>query len=165
MTTAYLALGANLGDRAATLSKAKAALNGHPDIEVTAASSLYQTAPVGGPPGQGDYFNAVLRVTTRLSPQALLTVCLDLEQRFGRQRLEPSGPRTLDIDLLFYDEAVCRNPELTLPHSRLHLRRFVLAPLFELAPDLRHPLLGRTIRDLLNDLDDPSGVQRLPDPW
>jgi len=165
MTTAYLALGANLGDRLATLRAARLALDEHPDFAVTGASALYRTAPVGGPAGQDDYFNGVLRVATGLAPAALLAVCLDLERRFGRRRDLRWGPRTLDIDLLFYGEQTRDEADLTLPHPRLHRRRFVLAPLADLASDLRHPLLGRTIGELLANLDDPSGVQRLPDLW
>lgn len=165
MTTAYLALGANLGDRLMTLRAARIALAEHPDIAVTGASALYRTDPVGGPAGQDDYLNGVLQVATDLAPEALLAVCLDIERRFGRRRDLRWGPRTLDIDLLLYGEQTRAGSGLTLPHPRLHQRRFVLTPLADLASDLRHPLLGRTVGELLANLDDPSGVQRLPDPW
>ena len=165
MHTAYLAFGANIGDCLATFRAARRLLAEGQGVRVDGASSLYRTEAVGGPPGQPPYLNGVLRVATELSPEELLALCLDLEARFGRQRLEHWGPRTLDIDLLLYDEVLCDRPELTLPHPRLHQRRFVLAPLAELAADLRHPLLQRTIGELLADLDDPARVQRLPDPW
>lgn len=165
MTTAYLALGANLGDRLATFRQARAALDEHAEIEVTGASAIFETEPVGGPAGQGAYLNAVLQVATTLAPQALLAACQEIELHFGRRREEHWGPRTLDIDLLLYGEAICGGPEIILPHPRLHLRRFVLAPLLELASDLRHPLLGQTIRELHAVLDDPAGVRRLDDAW
>ena len=165
MHTAYLAFGANLGDCLATFRAARRLLAKVEGVRVDGASSLYRTEAVGGPPGQPPYLNGVLRVATELSPGKLLALGLDLEAHFGRERLEPWGPRTLDIDLLLYDEVLCDRPELTLPHPRLHQRRFVLAPLAELAADLRHPLLQRTIGELLADLDDPARVQRLPDPW
>lgn len=165
MVTAYLALGANLGDRLATFRQARAALDGRAHIEVTGASALFETEPVGGPAGQGFYLNAVLQIATTLAPRDLLTACQEIEQHFGRRRDQRWGPRTLDIDLLLYGEVVCDDPRLMLPHPRLHLRRFVLAPLLELAPDLRHPLLGQTIRDLHALLDDPAEVRRLDDVW
>ncbi|MDY0268533.1 2-amino-4-hydroxy-6-hydroxymethyldihydropteridine diphosphokinase [Trichloromonas sp.] len=165
MHTAYLAFGANLGDCFATFRAARACLAKAEGVRVDGASSLYRTEAVGGPPGQPPYLNAVLRVATELSPEKLLALGLDLEARFGRRRLEPWGPRTLDIDLLLYDDLLRAGPELTLPHPRLYQRRFVLAPLAELAADLRHPLLDRTIGELLAELDDPAGVQPLPDPW
>ena len=165
MHTSYLAFGANLGDSLATFRAARrllAAVNG---VRVDGASSLYRTEAVGGPPGQPPYLNGVLQVATELSPEELLALGLDLEARFGRERREHWGPRTLDIDLLLYDGVLCDRPELILPHPRLHRRRFVLAPLAELAADLRHPLLDCTIGELLADLDDPARVHRLPDPW
>lgn len=165
MHTAYLAFGANLGDCLATFRAARACLAAAEGIRVDGASSLYRTEAVGGPPGQPSYLNGVLQVATELSPEELLALGFDLEAHFGRERLEHWGPRTLDIDLLLYDEVLCDRPELTLPHPRLHQRRFVLAPLAELAADLRHPLLQRTIGELLADLDDPARVHRLPDPW
>jgi 2-amino-4-hydroxy-6-hydroxymethyldihydropteridine diphosphokinase len=165
MTTAYLALGANLGNRLATFKKARIALDKHDAIEVAGASSIFETDPVGGPAGQGSYLNAVLQVTTTLGPEALLVACHEIELCFGRRREHHWGPRTLDIDLLFYGDATCIGPELILPHPRLHLRRFVLAPLLELAPALRHPLLGKTIRELHDVLDDPAAVRRLYDTW
>lgn len=165
MVTAYLALGANLGDRLAALCGARQALDALPGISVEAASALYETAPVGGPQGQGPYLNAVLEVTTTLSATELLERCLRIELDFGRQRLTQDGPRTLDIDLLFFDDLVCQAEDLTLPHPRLHLRAFVLVPLCELAPEWPHPLLGKTVRQLRDQLPGQQGVTRLPSVW
>jgi 2-amino-4-hydroxy-6-hydroxymethyldihydropteridine diphosphokinase len=165
MVTAYLALGSNLGNREATLRGAREALNENPGIEVAAWSPLYETVPVGGPAGQGLFLNAVLRVETALSARALLQSCLAVEDGFGRQRLEQWGPRTLDVDLLFYGGEILSRSELEVPHPRLHQRPFVLLPLLELAPGLTHPGLGRTVRDLAAALSSPSGVHRLSDTW
>jgi 2-amino-4-hydroxy-6-hydroxymethyldihydropteridine diphosphokinase len=97
-------------------------------------SPLYRTAPVGGPPGQEDYINAVCRVQTDLSARQLLATCLDIENKFGRDRGERWGPRTLDIDLLLYDDARISEPNLVVPHPRMRERLFVLAPLADIAP-------------------------------
>lgn len=163
--TAYLGLGANLGDRLGQLSGARHELAAAAQVEVTAASPLYETDPVGGPAGQGPYLNAVLQVQTTLAAPALLRLCLDIEARFGRRRDERWGARTLDIDLLLYGAQVSDRPALVLPHPRLHLRRFVLAPLADLAPHLVHPLLGRSIAQLLAGLDPGQAVRRLSSPW
>ena len=150
--TAYIGLGSNLGDRRAYLDRALAGLRGWPGVEVTRISSVYETAPVGGPAGQGPYLNAVAELRTDLAPEALLQVLLAVESGLGRVRAERDGPRTIDLDLLLYGDLVREDPQLILPHPRLHQRLFVLQPLAEIAPGLIHPVLRRTIADLLADL-------------
>jgi len=120
---------------------------------------------VGGPPGQPLYLNAVLRAETTLSCRALLDLCLAVEERFGRRRLEQWGPRTLDIDLLFYGGAAVDEAGLVVPHPRLHQRRFVLTPLADLAPELRHPVLGRSVLQLLTALDNGESVRLYAREW
>jgi 2-amino-4-hydroxy-6-hydroxymethyldihydropteridine diphosphokinase len=138
--TAYVALGANLGDARAAVEAAMTAIAGLPGSEVRARSSLYRTAPLdaGGP----DYINAVVELHTTLQPLDLLHLLQSIEQAHGRERSVRNAPRTLDLDLLLWDEVVMQTAELTLPHPRLHLRAFVLWPLSEIAPALRLPGLG-----------------------
>lgn len=163
--TAYLGLGANLGDPAATLAAARDALARLPQSRLLACSALYRTAPVGGPPGQPDYLNAAVALATSLPPTALLAHCLALEERFGRLRCEPWGPRTLDIDLLLYDDLVLDSPDLVLPHPRLHLRHFVLEPLCDLAPLLILPGTGTPLSRWLRELKDPERVELIGTEW
>lgn len=165
MVTAYLALGSNLGDREAMLEGARATLNELEGVRVVASSALYETDPVGGPSGQPAFLNAVLRVATTLPAQELLRRCLEVEDRFGRRRGEHWGPRTLDVDILFYDRLVCRGPELVLPHPHLTQRRFVLVPLEDLAPNLVHPVFGLTVQELLLRLPEGNGVRRVQAKW
>jgi len=138
--TAFVGLGANLGNPAATVREAAEAIARVPGVVVTGLSSLYRSAPVdaGGP----DFVNAVAQLRTGLSPQALLVALQVIEQHHGRQRPYRNAPRTLDLDLLLVDELQIHTAELTLPHPRLHLRAFVLQPLAELAPDLVIPGQG-----------------------
>jgi 2-amino-4-hydroxy-6-hydroxymethyldihydropteridine diphosphokinase len=128
---AFLGLGSNLGDRMALLRSAVASL---PDV--VAVSSVYETSPVGGPPGQGPYLNIVVELLTRLSPRELLQVANRLETEAGRKRTVKDGPRTLDVDILLVGDVHVDDPDLQVPHPRIWQRRFVLAPLADLAPEL-----------------------------
>lgn len=175
-TQALVALGSNLGDRRAHLSAAVAALEQADGVLVRAVSSYHETPPVGGPGGQGAFLNAAARLDTSLHPLALLRLLQDLEQRAGRVRTTRWGERPLDLDIVLFGDRRLRlgkntplGPELVVPHPRFALRRFVLAPLAELAPGAVDPLTGRTINTLLENLDrrpsclafhDPAG--RLP---
>ncbi len=138
---AYVALGANLGDPAATVAAAFEALASIPGTRVDASSSLYRTAPVGLR-NQPDFINAVARLQTVLPAPELLEALFAIEGRFGRRRSVPNAPRTLDLDLLLYGEAILGTPRLILPHPRLHERAFVLAPLLEIAPGISIPGRG-----------------------
>ncbi len=171
--TAYIALGANLpsaaGAPAATIRAALDQLAAIAPAELPlSASSLYATEPVGSPEGlaQPTYINAIACLHTTLGPEPLLAALLAIEQSFGRIRSAPNGPRTLDLDLLMLDDIVLATAALILPHPRFHERRFVLTPLSEVAPTLRHPTLGRTMAALLAELPDTgeqasSGVRQL----
>ena len=132
---AYLALGSNLGDRVAHLQGAVDALVSAPSVDVVAVSRVYETAPVGGPP-QDAFLNAVVAVDTDLEPEPLLALAHDLERDAARERGERWGPRTLDVDILLYENVQMESADLTIPHPRMWERGFVLAPLRDVAPDL-----------------------------
>jgi 2-amino-4-hydroxy-6-hydroxymethyldihydropteridine diphosphokinase len=149
MPTAYIGLGANLGDREATIRRALGRLRAHPHIEVTAVSPLIETDPVGGPPGQPPFLNGAAALETDLAPHALLDVLKATEEGLGRRPRGRWGPREIDLDLLLYADRVVETDGLTVPHPRLSERRFVLAPLAEIAPDARDPLTERTVREML----------------
>jgi 2-amino-4-hydroxy-6-hydroxymethyldihydropteridine diphosphokinase len=146
VTRAYVGVGANLGDREATIRAALAALPG-----VVALSELRETAPVGVV-DQPPFLNGAAALETELSPRELLDALLEVERRLGRERRERWGPRTIDLDLLLHGDDVLDEPGLTVPHPRLHERRFALEPLLDLDPDLVVPGRGRVI-DLLARLD------------
>ncbi len=153
-----IALGSNLGNSQHILRSALLALHTPPDLEVVAQSSLYQTVAIG--PIQPDILNACALVNTTLSPQDLLYRLLHVEQGFGRVRRERWGPRTLDLDVLFYGQAIILEPDLTIPHPRLRERAFVLIPLAEIAPQWLDPITHRSVQSLCGAID-PAGVQRL----
>ena len=160
--TAYIGLGSNLGQREETLQAALRELDELDGAEVTAVSRLRETAPVGGP-AQGNYINAVAQVRTSLSAEDLLHALQGIEARFGRKRQGRWGPRTLDLDLLLYGEAVIQSTELQVPHPRMHERLFVLESLCEIAPHARNPVLGRSAAELLarlRDMTQPRGGLR-----
>ena len=151
-------MGSNLGDRLGTLQGCVHAISGLPETDVLAVSPVYETAPVGGP-AQPDYLNAVLIVATGLTPQDLLAATQRIEAGFGRIRAERFGPRTLDIDLIAYDDLTMDTLELALPHPRALERAFVLLPLAELVPE-RH-ISGVRIKDALARADQ-TGIEKLP---
>jgi 2-amino-4-hydroxy-6-hydroxymethyldihydropteridine diphosphokinase len=149
MKTAYLSLGSNLPDRATNLRRALALLTS-PDLQIKRTSATYETEPQDLP-HQPWFLNLVVEIETTLFPLQLLSRIQKIEKDLGRKRLVPKGPRTIDIDILLFGNFVIDSAKLTIPHPRMHLRRFVLEPLAELAPDLRHPITRRTIREILNE--------------
>lgn len=159
-TTAHVALGSNLGDREATLRSAVADLRAVDGVTVTAVSALYETAPIGGPDKQGPYLNAAASVETALEPLALLDLLQAIEAAHHRERVVLWGPRTLDLDLLLYGDVVMRSDRLTLPHPRLAERRFVLAPLADIAATARLPTTGARIDALFAGLPPATPADR-----
>lgn len=163
-TEAYIALGSNLGDRELNLLRAIAEVGKLPESRVTALSSFYETSPVGNV-NQNAFYNAVLRLSTRLDARSLLTHMLRIEdETFKRVRTIHQGPRRIDLDLLLYGNRTINEENLVVPHPRLAERRFVLQPLCDIAPDLLHPLIGKTMHELLASLkSDESVVKLLPE--
>ncbi len=157
---AAIALGANLGDAAATVRRAFAEVEALPGTRALARSALYRTAPVGLL-DQPAFVNACLKVETALAPRALLDGLLAIERRHGRVRDVPNGPRTLDLDILLYGDLALHEPGLTLPHPRLHERAFALAPLLDAWPDAIIP--GRGAAAALREAVRDQAIERLPD--
>lgn len=155
---AYLSLGSNVGNREQHLRDAIARLEsaGH----VVAVSSFYETEPVEFTE-QPWFLNCAVSLETAKTPKRLMAALLRIEQQMGRRRVRKKGPRTIDIDILLFGEAVMAPPELTIPHPAMHERRFVLEPLTEIAPDLRHPSLHKTIRELRDALPSGQAVRKV----
>ena len=148
MSRVFIGLGSNQGDRLASISRAARALGALPHTRVVQMAMLMETAPVGGPP-QGPYLNTVMELDTQLEPGELLKALKALEQTLGRTPApERWGPRVIDLDVLLYDDRVVSESELQLPHPRMHERAFVLEPLAQIAPEVMHPVLRRSIADL-----------------
>jgi 2-amino-4-hydroxy-6-hydroxymethyldihydropteridine diphosphokinase len=157
--TAFIALGSNLGDREKHLREAVDSLIRFPGISLSGLSPIYETEPVGVP-DQNWYLNGAVRIFTDLTPLRLLDLCQWIEEQGGRDRSFPAGPRTIDLDLLLFDDRVIDTSRLRLPHPRLHLRSFVLTPLADLDPAYVHPVLKKTVRRLLAGLEDPHVIRR-----
>ena len=145
--TAYLSLGSNLGDRVANLQEAVRCLESYG--KVTAKSSFYETEPMEFTE-QPWFLNCAVAFETKMGPHQLLETVLSIEKTMGRQRLVPKGPRLIDIDILFFDDHVESSAALTVPHPALHQRRFVLGPLAEIAPNVKHPILKQSVKEMLN---------------
>lgn len=139
MTTSYIALGSNLGQRYDFLLAAFKALAAAPGVEISSYSRIYETTPIGGPSGQGAYLNAVVAIRTSLQARELLLLLQSIEEANGRLRAVHWGPRTLDLDLLLYGNELIDSLELTVPHPRLTIRNFVVVPLCDIAPELTIP--------------------------
>jgi GTP cyclohydrolase-4 len=156
-TKVYLGLGSNLGDRQGNLSMSVKLLSDQ--INVERISSIYETEPVGYLE-QPKFLNAVLRSTTHLTPEMLLALVKDVEKALGRVSSFVNAPRPIDIDILFYGTRVISSPQLTIPHPRLEERAFVLVPLAEIAPSLRHPVSRRTAKEMVKKVVGLEGVKK-----
>lgn len=164
MATCLIGLGANLGDRAEALRRAVTRLAAMPDATLLAQSRAYETAPVGGPAAQPSYLNAAVLIETSLEPQAVLDRLQAIETDLGRRRSTRWGPRTIDLDLLLYDQLILETERLTLPHPRMAFRRFVLEPAAEIAADMIHPTVGWAISWLLEHLDSAAAYVAVTGP-
>ncbi len=148
----YIALGSNLGDRRHYLNAAISAIGELPEVDLRKQSSFLETEPVG-PGQQNQYLNAAIEITTTFTPHVLLSALLTIESQLGRTRREKWGPRTIDLDILMFDDLILHDEKtLTIPHPHLHERLFVLQPLCEIAPTVIHPVLRNTMSDLLHRL-------------
>ena len=160
MATTYLSLGSNVGDRVEYLRRALAKLEKHPHMTIKAVSSFYETEPLEYP-DQEWFVNAVAEIETSLDPMSLLDVLQGIENELQRQRSIRWGPRTIDLDILYYDDELVAESRLMIPHIRMHDRSFVLVPLVEIAPEVCHPVLGLTSRQLLDQLKQATAVRPL----
>ena len=149
---AFIALGANLGDREANIRRALAALDAGPDIRVAQVSPLLENPAVGGPPDSPVFLNAVAEIETSLEPEPLLDRLLEIERQMGRVRKHKWEPRVIDLDILLYGDRIVQTPTLQIPHPLMHERPFVLEPLARIAPDVVHPVTSKSIVELLRSL-------------
>jgi len=158
--TAYIGIGSNLGSPAENCLNAIESLSARPELTLIASSSLYQSEPFGIT-DQDWFVNSVVQLTTPLSPEELLRVCLSTEQAMGRTHTEKWGPRIIDLDILFYDDLILKQEGLEIPHPGIFERSFVLEPMNEIASDFVHPKLRKTIETLLAEIANPQQVNRV----
>ena len=159
MAIVYLSLGSNLGDRVGFVQQATSLLGAHNDISVIATSSFYESEP-WKMDSENWFVNAIVQISTSLSPEALLDECQRIECQLGRpvDRSGEYSDRTIDIDIIFYDNLVMNNERLTIPHKHFHKRAFMLVPMLEIADDFVHPFFGRTVENLYDEIDNPELV-------
>lgn len=160
MHVAYIGFGSNIGDRLKHIQNALYALSKMEEIALRQTSSIYKTAPVGYE-AQSEFLNGVVAIQTTLSPLSLLHTLKDIETAVGRQHRIRWGPREIDLDLLIYGDLCLQTEKLVVPHAEMHLRRFVLDPLAEIAPDLVHPVFQENIQTLLERLEDDKSVLKI----
>ena len=151
-TTAFIGVGANLGDRKATIKQAERAFRSVPGVRFIRSAPIYETEPAGGPP-QGLYLNTVWEVETSVSVKELLDLLLKIESQLGRKRAEKNAPRTIDLDLVLFGDEVLDEPGLVVPHPRMHERWFVLKPLWDLRADWIHPVFKKSVCELLDEVN------------
>lgn len=157
---AYLGVGSNLGDKIEQCRKAISEVLAIPGHRLIAQSSFYKTQPVGYP-NQDWFINGVIQIETDLEPQELLRRLKEIEFKMGRKETTRWGPRSIDLDLLLYDDLEMKTEELEIPHPRLKERQFVLIPLVEISPNLIHPTLGKTMKELLLEIREDQGVEKI----
>lgn len=159
MNRAFLLIGGNLGNREENLTRAKSLIQQHGGV-IRHASSLYETA-AWGKTDQPSFLNQALEIETRLTAKQLMRLILELEKSIGRERTEKYGPRIIDIDILLFNEEQYDDSFLKIPHPEMQNRRFALTPLSEIAPDFQHPVLKKSISQLLKECTDDSGVKKI----
>ena len=159
MAIVYLSLGSNLGDRVGYLQQATSLLSMHPDINIVATSSFYESEP-WKMDSDNWFVNAVVQISTTLEPEALLNECQRIESQLGRKKCKQVGyiDRTIDIDIIFYDKLIINTEKLTIPHKYFHKRVFMLVPMLEIAEDFVHPFFGKTVESLYDEIEEPEMV-------
>ncbi|MGQ7550176.1 2-amino-4-hydroxy-6-hydroxymethyldihydropteridine diphosphokinase [Streptococcus suis] len=157
---AYLSIGGNMGNRQAYLQAALDKLASHPGCQLGLVSNIYET-PAWGKTDQADFLNLACQVYTDLSAQDFLSVCQNIEQELDRVRIEKWGQRTIDLDIIFWDEQVIEEENLIVPHPYAHERAFVLLPLADIARDFCHPILGQKVEELVSNLGDTSDIKKI----
>jgi len=154
MEKVYLCFGSNIGDRFKNITEAAGLIGKLPKTKIVRCSGVYESSPIG--PIQRSFLNAVVRISTAIEPMGLLSLVKKIEKKLRRRKTIRWGPRTMDVDILLYGKRILRHPDLMIPHTDIHTRKFALTPLVEIGPDEVHPVLKKTFKNILSDLTDDS---------